>query len=293
MGEFMKLAKHSTLSTPWYLIRGLKRGNALLIVSIITAVLVALVSVSVTKLNQTAYSGINNTKIVLQAQQYAESEAAIIKATDYSDITAHGKAVIKNSNGYLSEVVLSAESNYSESIKQRVVSVNIYREGESLPRFSLDVLKTSVGVKAEPSGVPIGTIITWISTTAPTEGGTWLLCNGQSCSAYPKLSALIGSTVPNLEARFLEGTTGTPRTFKDAGLPNITGRLRRFTGWEGDYQPEGAFYFSANNGSHSPGSDDYSSPDFSFDASRSSAVYGKSTTVQPASYTVRYYIKAA
>lgn len=289
----MKLLQRSTLGSARYMLHRINRGNALLIVSIITAVLVALVSLSVMKLNQTAYSGINNSKIVLQAQQYAESEVAIIKATNYSDVTAHGKTVIKNSNGYLSEVLLSAESNYSESIKQRVVTVNIYKEGEPLPRFSLDVPKTSVETTAEPSGVPIGTIITWISTTAPTEGGTWLLCNGQSCSAYPKLSALIGSTVPNLEARFLEGTTGNPRTFKEAGLPNITGRLRRFTGWEGDYQPEGAFYFSANNGSHSPGSDDYSSPDFSFDASRSSAVYGRSTTVQPASYTVRYYIKAA
>ena len=290
----MKVLKNHTFYPPPVdsLRRG-HRGSGLLIIAMVTAILVAVMSFSVTKLNQLAYQGFNNSKIMLQAQQYAESEAAIIKATNYLDLTAHSKTAIQNSNGYLSEITLSAESNYSDDIKQKTVSINVYRTGEALPRYSLNVLKTSVDLMQDTGGVPIGTIIAWISTTAPTEGGTWLLCNGQSCSAYPDLKTLIGNNVPNLNARFLEGTTGTPRTFKDAGLPNITGRLRRFTGWEGDYQPEGSFYFSANNGGHSPGSDDYSSPDFSFDASRSSAIYGKSTTVQPASYTVRYYIKAA
>ena len=289
----MKVLKNHTFYPPPVdsLRRG-HRGSGLLIIAMVTAILVAVMSFSVAKLNQLAYQGFNNSKIMLQAQQYAESEAAIIKATSYSDLTAHNKAAIQNSNGFYSEMTLSAESAYSENIKQRNALINIYKDNEALPRFSLSVRKTNV--EEEPiSGVPVGTIIAWASNNAPTEGGTWLLCNGQSCSAYPDLKTLIGNNVPNLNARFLEGTTGTPRTFKDAGLPNITGRLRRFTGWEGDYQPEGSFYFSANNGGHSPGSDDYSSPDFSFDASRSSAIYGKSTTVQPASYTVRYYIKAA
>lgn len=252
----------------------------------------ALTSFSITKLNQASYSGLNSSIITMQAQHYALGEAEIVKAMDYDDLTAHGKTQIQNSDGYFSELILSAESNVSEDVKQRNVLIKIYKDDDVLPRYSLNVLRTSIEV-ADPGGVPIGTMIAWISTTAPTEGGTWLLCNGQSCSAYPKLKALIGNNVPNLNARFLEGTTGTPRVFKDAGLPNITGTIRIFTGWEGDEEPIGCFYFSRERGNESPSRDNYRSPDLTLDASRSSAVYGKSTTVQPASYTVRYYIKAA
>ena len=263
-------------------------GYSLLVIAIVTAMMVALISLSVTKLNQSAFSGINNSKIMLQAQQYAESEAAIIKATNYSDLTAYSKAVIQNSNGFYSELILSAESDYSESIKQRNVLIKIYKDNEVLPRFSLNVLKLNTE-KNTSSGVPVGTIIAWASTIAPVEGGTWLLCNGQSCTAYPKLVALIGNTVPSLNERFLEGTTGTPRGTKEAGLPNITGtfgaddRVMKAVG--------GAFY--------QYGQDDTGSQKSEYgyviglDASRSSSVYGKSNTVQPKSYLVRFYIKAA
>ena len=71
--------------------------------------MVALISISVTKLNQVAFSGFNSSKIMHQAQEYAESEAAILKATNYSDITAHSKTAIQNSNGYLSEILISSE----------------------------------------------------------------------------------------------------------------------------------------------------------------------------------------
>lgn len=252
----------------------------------------ALTSFSITKLNQASYNGLNSSIITMQAQQYALSEAEIVKAMNYDDLTAHGKIQIQNSDGYFSELLLSTENSISEEIKQRDVLIKVYKDDEVLPRYSLNVLRTNVKI-AESGGVPIGTVIAWISTTAPSDGGTWLLCNGQSCASYPKLKALIGNNVPNLNARFLEGTTGSPRVFKDAGLPNITGTIRIFTGWEGDEEPIGCFYFSRERGDQSPSRDNYRSPDLTFDASRSSAVYGRSTTVQPASYTVRYYIKAA
>lgn len=45
-------------------------------------------------------------------------------------------------------------------------------------------------------GVPIGAIMMWMSATPPTG---WLICNNQSCTAYPKLVAVLGSnTVPNM-----------------------------------------------------------------------------------------------
>lgn len=157
-----------------------------------------------TRLNQSAFSGYSNSRIMLQAQQYAEAEAAIVKATDYVNLTARNRVEIQNSDSYQSELVLSEESDYSDSIKQRTATIRIYKDGEATPRFSLDVLKTSV--QSNVVQVPIGTVITWASSKAPVGGGTWLECNGQSCTAYPALVAVLGSNnVPNYTGVFLRG----------------------------------------------------------------------------------------
>ena len=61
---------------------------------------------------------------------------------------------------------------------------------------------------------PIGTIIIWTTTTAPTDYGTWLLCDGDqnySANDYTVLSNILGSTsggyiiMPNFENRYTKG----------------------------------------------------------------------------------------
>jgi microcystin-dependent protein len=48
------------------------------------------------------------------------------------------------------------------------------------------------------STTPVGTIVMYGGTTAPTG---WLLCNGQSTSGYTALAAVVGGTVPDLRGR--------------------------------------------------------------------------------------------
>ena len=270
-----------------------RKGAGLLTVAIFTAVLVSLTAVSIVKVNQAAFSGYDNGRIILQAQQYAEAEAAVVKATAYDDLVAYGRAGIKNSDDYEAEVVISAEFDYTDSLKAKTATVNIYRRGESVPRFSLQAIKTSVETEQSGSGVPIGTIIAWPSTIAPAEGGIWLLCNGGSFSSgtYPQLYAVLGkSTLPNLDTRFLEGTVDTPGTTKNAGLPDIQGRA--------SFQPHGstlngAFTSGSGGSGISGGGSKFYGGCTQFKASSSNSIYGASTTVQPASYLVRFYIKAS
>ena len=54
-------------------------------------------------------------------------------------------------------------------------------------------------------GVPIGTIVAYGGTTIPTG---WLVCDGQSTSAYTALAAIVGNNVPNLQGRFIMGSGG-------------------------------------------------------------------------------------
>lgn len=55
-------------------------------------------------------------------------------------------------------------------------------------------------IKSGAAGVPIGTIVDYYGTTAPSG---WLICNGQNVpDSMPQLKALIGSKVPDLRGRF-------------------------------------------------------------------------------------------
>lgn len=100
-------------------------------------------------------------------------------------------------------------------------------------------------------------------------------------------------------------------TVKEAGLPNITGEIHNDPGdgmsdndsiepFDSAESGEitGAFIKGPVKGYHLclPFKDaiiNYAPEYIGFDASRSSAIYGKSDTVQPPSVTVRYLIKAA
>lgn len=259
----------------------------MLVMALVGAAVVGITALSLAKVNSISLNTMKANNTALQAYQFADAEAQLVRATDYASLAAKAKADIPNSNGFQSEVSLSAESNYSDTVKQKTATVKIYRTGESTPRISLDVKRLSKEI--QPSGVPVGTIIAWPGSSAPTEGGTWLLCNGQSCTGYPALVAIVGSTVPNLHGRFLEGTITSPRTFLEPGLPNIWGTFGNCE--EQSHTNSGAFYPLATSGGAAP--DGRGGINYDFNATRCSSIYGASDTVQPAAYLVMYYIKAA
>ena len=164
-----------------------------------------------------------------------------------------------------------------------------------------DVLMTPLRVaqllaEQMPPAVPTGMILPFLGTSVP-EG--YLLCNGSNVSrtTYANLFSVIGTmcgagdgsttfTLPNLHRRFAEYTTTTSEVGSSvqAGLPNITGSFGRLTSnhgndpgyFKGAFKREGAMNLG-NGGSGSA----TNARNASFDASRSSSLYGGSTSVQP------------
>ena len=144
---------------------------------------------------------------------------------------------------------------------------------------------------------PVGTIIPYAGDLSKIPYG-WHLCDGTNGT-------------PDLSSRFLEGTTTTPKTFKDAGLPNITGDINGDQGnmnnldtepfsladtWKTqgslstyDIRKDHIFYSakSLNDGSDYT----FSTYGLHFDASKSNPIYNNSDTVQPKSYTVYYIMR--
>ena len=93
----------------------------------------------------------------------------------------------------------------------------------------------------------------------------------------------------------LQGTTDVTALgdLIEAGLPNITGSVGRTYEYANDSYPSGAFYETGTtikNWASGGGTD---LCDTYFNASRSSSIYGKSSTVQPQTIKVLYYIVIA
>lgn len=271
---------------------------------IVLAIMTSMMGLASAKMSQASLSSTSTNQIATKANSIANSDAELVRATAYNDLSAKTRQAVPDT-GFQHEVILGHESDYSKGIKQRTVTILVYKGDESTPRVSLPVTRYST--EKEFSGVPIGTVIAWAGVHAPSTNGTWLECNGQSCAAYPALSAVLGkSTVPDYRGRFLETDT-TPGTVKEAGLPNITGRLHStdwaISGWDiwgrtkNFVLPNSALQITARGIGFSHNANQYLFPygiaGFSFDASRSNSIYGSSTTVQPASVTVRRFIKAA
>ena len=282
--------KYTPLPPPRKSIR--HNGSAALAIIVVMGIVSSLFSLGSAKVTQAAMNGTSSNKTSLQAQQYAVSEAALLQAVPYSDLKASAKAEIPNSS-YFTETSLSSESNYTDTAKKRTATIHIYFGNETVPRASLAVDRYSV----EPekiSMIPIGTVIAFAGNGSPSNDGTWLECNGQSCAGYAELVNTLGkSTVPDYRNRFLEGSA-TPNTILEAGLPNITAYFGCSRGFGRDgHSANGAFYTSGRAEMGDSLSNWYNENQLHFDASRCSPIYGRSWTVQPPAVTVRYFIKAA
>ena len=275
-------------------------GSALLAIVVVLAITSSLMGLSTAKISQASMSGTKASKITTEAQNLAQSDADLLRAIAYSDLSNTNRQRIANTT-FEHEIIVSSEEKYSDTIKQKKVGIKVYNGSETIPRSTINLTRYSVENKT--SGVPIGTIIAWASTKNPTDG-TWLDCNGQSCAKYPELISVLGkNTVPNYINRFLEGNA-TPGNYIEAGLPNITGKISSGT-------EDGSLYgvipgtknsvssgalkiekFNAYTAAGWSGSAIYGSV-LTFDASKSNPIFGKSTTVQPLAATVRWLIKAA
>lgn len=268
-----------------------RKASGILLIAVSTSVLIALLSIGMTRIKQTNFLEYSSSKIVMQAQQYAEAEAGIVISTPYVNLSDKDKTIIQNSNGYSSEIEVSGESNYTDSIKQRTVTISIYKDNEFFPRYSMNIVRTNVESDVPSGGFPIGAVVAWYVNTLPTSGGVWLECNGQSCSAYPALVAVLGkSTVPDYRNKFLEGHT-TAGTSISAGLPNVTGVFPNGSKYE-SLVPTGPFYFTEPTTDHAKDKHMYPNA-IGFDLSIANNIYGNSDTVQPPAVTVKYIIKAS
>lgn len=234
---------------------------------------------------------------------YAGSDATIDAASLYA---AYKTALANYVPNAVADGAISGAKITDASIAfAKLAAAAIASQAEAEAGTATDKLMTpqrvaqAISVQIPPA-VPTGAIMAFGVTSIP---GGWLLCNGANVSrtTYAALFAAIGTrfgagdgsttfTLPNLDGRFLQGTTDTSQVGKyvEAGLPNITGSFSNFRTAGPSYT---GCFFSAPNTSQRHGSDSGAYAGAGFDSSRSSAVYGSSSTVQPLSIKLLPCIK--
>ena len=136
-------------------------------------------------------------------------------------------------------------------------------------------------LSAPASGAyPVGSIYQSTDPTSPAAlfGGTWEQIASERVLMGASDAHAAGSTA-------------------EAGLPNIAGRYNRQTGYgemSTDNQSTGPFYRDGPDTGRAPAGSQYVSAGLVyFDASRCSAIYGASDTVQPAAYYVYIWHRVA
>ena len=210
----------------------------------------------------------------MQAQHHAKTKMDYLVFCGYNALSEQPKTSIQGSL-FKDSVALGTVSTDSNGISRRMVTINVFHDDEMKPRATLEQVfysndankyvtngssatssismyydaendklyaKVNGETKELGSGVPIGTVIAWASNSTPTEGGIWLECNGQDCSAYSKLVAILGkSTVPDYRGVFLRGLGSVTSSHygtvnhQSSSLGELQGdAIRNIEGWIGN-----------------------------------------------------------
>ena len=318
------------------------KGSDSMLVAIITCALISFMSVGLSRMHGASFRSLVASETTAQAQHFAKSKMDYLVFRGYNNLATQSKTNIANSN-FKDAVALGTVSTDSSGVSKRTVTVSVYNGDETLPRATLQHVfysndadlyvrndnsptnSISVGyngislvAKVDGNsvelggGVPIGTVITWPVSTAPSEKGTWLECNGQSfdSSKYPKLYSVLGSNkVPNYQGMFLRGygsqsfiqnngsIVGNTTTVHSSGsLGMIQGDATRvvqgsfsFAGGQ-DVAPSGVFENLGHQNITASGSTDYGYDNPYFNNTRGVPTANE---IRPVNIAVKYFIKAA
>ena len=216
-------------------------------------------------------------------------------------LTSADKTKISNSAQIGSNVSFQ-KVDVTDVVCSSVVTTTVSTNTITKQKQSSGITDNSVLNKGECDSLYSGLIgeVRWFAGSSVPSG--WLKCDGTAVSrtTYAKLFAAVGTAwgagdgsktfnLPNLIDKVAWGASAAGG-YIEAGLPNITGNfyIRDYNGNRLSAvissSTKNAFEsgtYTGNYGKTTSNPDTLSSSDLTFDASRSNAIYGKSSTVQP------------
>lgn len=186
---------------------------------------------------------------------------------------------------YITDDVSGGTSVYTKnqvnnllSVKANSADVYTKTETDNLLSTKTDSTDVNNAITAMLEGLyPVGSIYIGTTSTCPIasliSGSTWTLVSSDRVLQGSSSSHSAGTTI-------------------NAGLPNITGTIGNQIEAGSNPSVSGAFYLTTTSGG-GEGNGNYRYFGMGIDASRSSSIYGNSTTVQPPAYVVNIWQRTA
>lgn len=123
-----------------------KSRGSILVITALAAIVWIFIAQSLFIVGAGGFGMIKSSRVALQAQQYAEIEVDRLKNVAYENLDsngAHSRQAIANiqESGWEDEVSIGSEHaiSGSDDAKQRIATINVYKSGDTLPRFTLEV----------------------------------------------------------------------------------------------------------------------------------------------------------
>ena len=187
-----------------------KSRGSILVITALAAIVWIFIAQSLFIVGAGGFGMIKSSRVALQAQQYAEIEVDRLKNVAYENLDsngAHSRQAIANiqESGWEDEVSIGSEHaiSGSDDAKQRIATINVYKSGDTLPRFTLEVPLSS---QSSSLDLPVGTILPYTGKLSDIPSG-WYLCDGSNGT-------------PDLRDRFLTGV-GSSYSLGDTGGENF------------------------------------------------------------------------
>ena len=146
----------------------------MLVNMIIVALVMGLMATSFAQLSSGQFASADAYRTSYQAQQLVEAKANEIAVTSYSALAGEARAAVTGATEWQREVVLGAETDLGDGNMQRPVTINVYRDVETVARASTIKYPTSAGTA---SGVPTGMVAYFQQNSCPAG---WIAANGAS-----------------------------------------------------------------------------------------------------------------
>ena len=131
-----------------------RSGSMILIYAMLTGILVSGIGYAVAKINSSAFQSKVANNIALQAQYLASSKGQLYSAMPYSGLMEQRRSAVAGT-GFEDEVLVGEQENYSSTMLKRDIRVNVYKEGDEVPRSTLTFSRYDK--LDEPSGCQIVT----------------------------------------------------------------------------------------------------------------------------------------
>ena len=204
-----------------------RKGSGVLVIALALCIITSIIGAATARIANTMFSTSYANNINVQANEYAQDKAETLKATPYEIVSTQAKTAINGSNDYYDEVQVKTVS------QRKYIFIKIFHGTETEPRATTDLVRD----RNANTGCPIGTIVAWPSATLPTDGGTWLKCDGSVIpERYSILRSLLhSSTTPSTPVgSFLRG-------YGSAAANHVSGNLME---WQDDatIRITGSFY---------------------------------------------------